>query len=249
MRDTARARQPPTNPPTGHQMSKNANFGPNLVVLGQKVLIFTGEIKSLVTHIMENPPRHLVRIDFWSGMGRNGQKMPIFGSKWPKMHILGQKSYMFMRVSKSCGTHRSNGPNMPIFGQKCQFWAKIGRFWAKNPIFGGERVKLLVPSYQETKETPFLCWKHWSVRLQLAARGKNVLFSPKNFDMGQKVNFLHGNSDFCQQGISPLYPGLQLSHSESPKKNFRFRARGHFWGLTPVFGRFGLVSRERYKYP
>ena len=30
-----------------------------------------------------------------------------------------------------------NGPKMPIFGQKCQFWAKFGRFWAKNPFFGG----------------------------------------------------------------------------------------------------------------
>ena len=30
--------------------------------------------------------------------------------------------------------------------------------------------------------------------------------------------------------------------SEPPQKNFRFRARGHFLGLAPVFGRFGLVS-------
>ena len=63
-----------------------------------------------------------------------------------------------MRVSKSFGTHimektprqlvhivfwlgiGSNGPKMPVFDQKCQFWAKFGRFWAKNPFFG---VKLL----------------------------------------------------------------------------------------------------------
>ena len=31
---------------------------------------------------------------------------------------------------------RPKGPNMPIFGQKCQFSAKFGRFWAKNPFFG-----------------------------------------------------------------------------------------------------------------
>ena len=79
MRDTARAPQPPTNPPTGHQMSrpkmnKNAKFG-------QKILIFPGEIKSFVTHIMENPPRHLVHIGFWSGIGQNVQKMAIFGQK------------------------------------------------------------------------------------------------------------------------------------------------------------------------
>ena len=40
--------------------------------------------------LMENPHRHLIRIVFWSGIGRNGQKMPIFGPKWPKMHILDQ---------------------------------------------------------------------------------------------------------------------------------------------------------------
>ena len=62
-------------------MNKNANFGPNLVVLVQKILIFTGEIKSFVPHITETPPRHVVRIGFWSGMGRNGQTMPIFSSK------------------------------------------------------------------------------------------------------------------------------------------------------------------------
>ena len=50
----------------------------------------TGEIKSFVTHITENPPRHLIHIVFWSGIGQNVQKMAIFGLKWPKMHILDQ---------------------------------------------------------------------------------------------------------------------------------------------------------------
>ena len=34
-------------------LTKNANFGPNLVVFGQKILFFTSEIKSFVTHIRE----------------------------------------------------------------------------------------------------------------------------------------------------------------------------------------------------
>ena len=59
LRDTARAPQPPTNPPRGHQMSRqawpktteNAIFGQKCVVLGQKILIFTGESKSFGTHI------------------------------------------------------------------------------------------------------------------------------------------------------------------------------------------------------
>jgi hypothetical protein len=49
-------------------MTKNANFGPNLVVFGQKILIFTGEIKKIVTHTTENPHGHLVRIVIWSGI-------------------------------------------------------------------------------------------------------------------------------------------------------------------------------------
>ena len=61
--------------------NKNAIFGPNLVVFGQKILFFTGEIKSFVTHITENPPRHLVHIVFWSGIGQKVQKMAIFGPK------------------------------------------------------------------------------------------------------------------------------------------------------------------------
>ena len=36
--------------------------------------------------------------------------------------------------------------------------------------------------------------------------------------LGQKVNFLYRNRDFCQQGISQVYPGLQLSHWDHPQK-------------------------------
>ena len=31
------------------------------------------EIKKIVTYITENPPRHLVRSGFWSGIGPSGQ--------------------------------------------------------------------------------------------------------------------------------------------------------------------------------
>ena len=102
------------------KMTKNAYFGSILDVFGPKILIFMGVSKSFGTHIMEKPPRQLVRIVFWSGI-------------------------------------RSNGPKMPIFGPKCQFWAKFGRFWAQNPIFWGQGVKILVPSYRDSNETPFSC--------------------------------------------------------------------------------------------
>ena len=84
MRDTARTTttsQPTNKAPNEPAMDKYANFGLNLVVLGQKILFFTGEIKSFVTKITENPPRPLVHIVFWSGIGQNVQKMAIFGPK------------------------------------------------------------------------------------------------------------------------------------------------------------------------
>ena len=84
MRDTARAKttnQPTNRAPNEPAMDKNAKFGPNLVVFGQKILIITGEIKSFDTHITENQPRHLVHIVFWSGIGQHVQKMAIFGPK------------------------------------------------------------------------------------------------------------------------------------------------------------------------
>ena len=69
-------------------------------------------------------------------------------SFWPNLALYGPKILIFMGVCKSFGTHitektprqlvciivwsatGSNRPKMPIFGQKCQFWAKFGRFWA-----------------------------------------------------------------------------------------------------------------------
>ena len=67
--------------PNEPAMDKIANFRLNLVVFGQKFPFFTGEIKSFVTHITENPPRHLVHIVFWSGFEQKEQKMAIFGPK------------------------------------------------------------------------------------------------------------------------------------------------------------------------
>ena len=90
------------------QIDQNANFGPNLVVFGHKILFFTGEIKIFVTYITENPSRHLVHIVFWSGIGKNVQRMAIFGPKMtknadfgPNLAVFGPKILIFMGLSKS----------------------------------------------------------------------------------------------------------------------------------------------------
>ena len=69
----------------GPKMNKMPFSGQIWTFLGKKILIFTGEIKSFVTHITE-----IVHIVFWSGIGQKVQKMAIFGPKWPKMQILDQ---------------------------------------------------------------------------------------------------------------------------------------------------------------
>ena len=102
--------------------------------------------------------KHLICVVFWSAMGPNGPE-------WANLAVYGPKVLFLVGVSKRFGIHiivfwlgiGSNGPKKPIFGQKCKFWAKFGRFWANNPIIWGEGVKLLLPSYQKTNATPFSC--------------------------------------------------------------------------------------------
>ena len=70
--------------------------------------------------------------------------------------------------------------------------------------------------------------------------------TPKFGYLGQKVIFLYGNRDFCQQGISQVYPGLQLSHSDHSPIKFHFQATGHFSGLSsPLFLALSGHSRVR----
>ena len=91
----------------------------------------------------------------WDQMGQKCQYLAKKVNFGPNLAVYVPKILIFMVVSKSFSTHimkkppkqlvhivfwsgiRSNGPKMPIFGPKCQFWAKFGRFWAQNPIFGG----------------------------------------------------------------------------------------------------------------
>ena len=105
MRDTARAPQPPTDSSTGHIIDQKCQFWAKFGRFGAKNPFFTGEIKSFVTHITKNPPRHLVHI------GQNVQKWQYLAQ----------------------------------IDQKCQFWAKFGRFWAKNPFFYWRNQKFCYP--------------------------------------------------------------------------------------------------------
>ena len=131
------------------KMTKNAYFGPNLPVLWPKILILTGGSKSFGTHITEKPPRHLARIVYWSGMGPNGPKMPIFGQKsqfWANLAIYGPKILIFMWVSKSFGIHITEKPprqlvrivfrsGIGLNGPKCPYLAKNASFGPNLAVF------------------------------------------------------------------------------------------------------------------
>ena len=66
-------------------------------------------------------------------------------------------------------------------------------------------------------ETPLLCWKHWPMRLQLAARDM-CNFDPNIWIFWAKSIFCFGIAIFCLECISLLYLGLQLSHWHHPEK-------------------------------
>ena len=121
--------------------------------------------------------------------------------------VFGPKILIFMLVSERFGTNitenhldnlsalffgqafRSNGPKMPIFGPKCQFWAKFGRFWAQNPIFLGQGVKILVPSYGIPMRHLFRVENidQWGSNWPLGA--KMCFFDPKIWIFGAKSQF------------------------------------------------------------
>ena len=74
--ETNHNHQPTTNRAQNElaRPGKNANFWPNLDVLGQKILFFTGEIKSFVTHITKKQARHLFCIVFGRALDKMGNK-------------------------------------------------------------------------------------------------------------------------------------------------------------------------------
>ena len=112
-------------------------------------------------------------------------------------------------------------------------------FYTKNPYFWGAGVKLLVPLYQGTNETPLSCWKHWPVRLQLAARDENVQFWPESLDIrGWKSIFW--DCDFVKGAYHQHTRGYNFPIQTTPKKNCISQLWVHFRGSTRFWAILGL---------
>merc|ERR1712107_414252 len=94
-------------------------------------------------------------------------------------------------------------------------------------------------SYRESNETPFFVLKTLIGGAQIGRWGRKCAFlTPKFGYLGPKVNFLFSDRDFVDGTNDHYTRGYNFPIRTTPKKIFRFRARGHFLGLTPVFGRF-----------
>ena len=111
---------------------------------------------------------------------------------------------------------------------------------------------------RDSNETPFSCWKHWSVRLQLAVRVENVLFWPRNLDIwGQKSIFCLVIAIFVDGTNDHYTRGYNFPIGTTPKKFSVSELGVIFWGsplFLAVFGHwrvrgattlnFGLISTK-----
>ena len=102
-------------------------------------------------------------------------------------------------------------------------------------IFWADELKLLVSSYEGANEAPFLCWKYWPVRLQLAARDENVQFWPKIWIFGAKSQyFCFGIATFVNSANHQYTWGYNFPIGTTPKKNSVSELGVIFWG-SPLF--------------
>ena len=145
----------------------------------------------------------------WDQMGKKCQYLANKANFGPNLAVYGPKTIISRGVSKSFGTLITE--KLPRQLVRIVSWSGIGSPGPKMPLFGQFWVKF------------------WT---------KMCFFYPKIWIFGAKSQFLYGNREFCQRGISPVSPATTFPF-RPPQKNLRSRAMGHFSGLTPVFGRFG----------
>jgi len=132
---------------------------------------------------------------------------------------------------------------MPVLGQIWPFLGPKSNFLRA----GSKNFGTLVSGVQWDT---FFVLKTLISGAQIGHWGQKCAFlTPKFGYLGPKVNFLFSDRDFCWWNKWPLYPGLQLSHRNHPKKIFRFWARGHFFGAHPCFWPFLAIDALEGQLP
>ena len=161
MRDTARAPQPPTNPPAGHQMSRQGlarndqkcNFWATFCNFRAKnPYLYWRKQKFCYLHNGKNTLFALV--GHGNKRAKNANILPkmtknaYFG---PNLAVFGPKILIFMGVSKSFGTnitenHLDNlsalffGQALDQMGQKCRYLAQNASFGPNLAILGQKSI-------------------------------------------------------------------------------------------------------------
>ena len=126
-------------------MNKNANFRPNLVLLGQNILILLEKSKVLLATKRKNHLGTLFALVFghpWDQMGQKCQYLTKNTNIGPNLVVFGPKILIFMRVSKSFGNHIMDNLFALSFGRHGSKCAKNADIWPKWPVFGQIRLFL-----------------------------------------------------------------------------------------------------------
>ena len=121
--DTARAPQPSTNQPTGHQISrqglyvpKKAYFGAKMAVFGPNILIILGGSQISGTHISGNHLGTSFAQLICSGMARYRPERPILGQD------------LYSRRGSKCSGFRTSTRHLVLI----IFWSGIAPQWTKK---------------------------------------------------------------------------------------------------------------------
>ena len=116
--------------------------------------------------------------------------------------------------------HRKNLHGLAHINQKCQFWAKFGRFWAKNPFFYWRNQKFCYPHNGKPTQAPCSHWflvGHWT---KCAKNGNIWPKMTKNADFGPNL------AVFGPKSL--IFMGLSKSFGTNITEN-------HFGNLSALF--------------
>ena len=143
---------------------------------GKKSFFFTWEIKSFVTHITENSPRHLVHIVFGRSLDKMCKKWQYLAQDdkntdfGPNLGVFGPKILIFKGGNKTFGTHISGNLLDTCFvlkywparlqwdarDEKVQFWLQNFDILDQKSIFFVESrffVKKAYHQYRKNRKT------------------------------------------------------------------------------------------------
>ena len=160
MRDTARAPQPPTNQPTGHQMSRKGLYVPKKAYFWEKWPFWAKYPNYFMKEqkfrypLIRKPLRHIVCIVLSDG---HGSKWIRKANIWPKMTKIAYFGSNFFDLGPKIliltGGSKILAPCSHCFlvGQGIKF-AKNANSWPKLPVLGQIWLFLtILPNYYGSK--------------------------------------------------------------------------------------------------